>query len=155
MTAQFENSFELDIQFVFEHYFNRRSISVVSYAFCYKEEREILRRFTLSLFSPYKKHRYMSRNLLEKVNFLFRILHFIHVTYLNTIKCTWNYTQIYLNLFLKLQWPPWIELSEDPQLIAKTYSHTGDQIMINNSIIYKIFKVFTNHRKNTHFPEYS
>ena len=59
-----------------------------------------------------------------------------------------------MNLFLKLQWPPWIELSEDLQLIEKTYSHTGDQIMINNSIIYKIFKVFTNHRKNTRFPEY-
>ena len=74
--AQFENSFELDIQFVFEHYFNRRSICFVCYGFCYKEERGILSRFTLSLFSPYKKHRYMSRNLLEQVNSLFRILHF-------------------------------------------------------------------------------
>ena len=74
-TAQFENCFELDIQFLFENYFNRRSISFACYAFCYKEEREILRRSTLSLFSPYKKHRYMSRNLLEQVNFLFWILH--------------------------------------------------------------------------------
>ena len=41
-----------------------------------------------------------------KVHFLFRILHFFKVTYLNMIKCTWNYTQIYLNLFLKWQWPP-------------------------------------------------
>ena len=31
---------------------------------------------------------------------------FFKVSYLNMIKCTWNYTQIYLNLFLKLQWPP-------------------------------------------------
>ena len=68
MTAQFENSFELDIQFVFEHYFNRRSISFVCYAFVIRKK-EILPRFKLSLFSPYKKHKYMSMNLLEKVNF--------------------------------------------------------------------------------------
>ena len=36
--AQFENSFELDIQFVFEHYFNRRSISFVCYTFFIRKE---------------------------------------------------------------------------------------------------------------------
>ena len=106
MTAQFENSFELDIQFVFEHYFNRRSISFVCYAFCYKEEREIFQRFTLSLFSPYKKQIHVQESTWKSEFFCIGCFIFSKVKYLNMIKCTWNYTQIYLKLFLKLQWPP-------------------------------------------------
>ena len=37
------------------------------------------------------------------------------------IKCTWNYTQIYLNLFLKLQWPPCPD-NRNKKLIFKNYA---------------------------------